>query len=147
MVPLTLLVLDMVKSGHCTITMAVAVPLSKVTLGLPLLQVLSLVNVAVAYDDRRVGRQRAGEAVDQVKLIHKAPICCNTASSTTLNALNSTCAAMGASKLLVHSYSAVNTRANTASGTKVATFRWIAANSSAVPHNASRGCPACLSAG
>src|ERR1035441_2494370 len=49
MVPLTLLVLDMVKSGHCTITMAVAVPLSKVTLGLPLLQVLSLVNVAVAW--------------------------------------------------------------------------------------------------
>ena len=51
---------------------------------------------------------------------------------------------MGASRLFVRSYSAVSTSASTNSGTNVARFRCTAANSSEVPHSASRGCPACL---
>src|ERR1039458_6185037 len=103
--------------------------------------------VPCTHDHGRVGGQHAGEVVDQVKLVHNAPTCCENSSLAKLNALNSMWAVMGASKLFVRSYSTVNTRARTASGKKVARFMWIAANSTAVPHNASRGCPACLIAG
>src|ERR1035441_1807651 len=103
--------------------------------------------VPCTHDHGRVGGQHAGEVVDQVKLVHNAPTCCENSSLAKLNALNSMWAVMGASKLFVRSYSTVNTRARTASGKKVARFMWIVANSTAVPHNASRGCPACLIAG
>ena len=59
--------------------------------------------VAGAHDHRGIGRQRAGQAVDQLELVHTPPICCNDQQLAKFSALNSAWAVMGASRLFVRS--------------------------------------------